>query len=321
MADLVIERCLPSERAGEIQALFCRAGHPEFATVYERVYRVRERLGLRSWLGRLEDRVVLHISVSLESFTDGTRTLSCGLLADLMADESHRDFWGPIKLARRMVGDLRKDRTADFLLTSYLPVAEGVFRAAGFKPFNTMRRYILPLVWPYPLLRRLQHGESRPQLTALPFEDGRVGEFLAGLNSPGCFRPVTSEAYFTTRMPRLEYPAGTWLLLGERESPDAVVLVSPKAPGEVIIADVLWRDATPRLTGAFSAVARWASREKHRRLTLIAVEGSPVAVAAQRAGFLERPGAYPVMMLPIGPADAIPAPQQWSLTPFALTAW
>jgi hypothetical protein len=136
MADLVIERCLPSERAGEIQALFCRAGHPEFATVYERVYRVRERLGLRSWLGRLEDRVVLHISVSLESFTDGTRTLSCGLLADLMADESHRDFWGPIKLARRMVGDLRKDRTADFLLTSYLPVAEGNVQRMGIRKMD-----------------------------------------------------------------------------------------------------------------------------------------------------------------------------------------
>jgi hypothetical protein len=321
MADLLIERCLPSARAAEIQALFIRVGQPEFSDVYERVYRVREASGLRSWIGLMDDLAVLHISVAPQPFSDGSRTLVGGLPADLMADGTQRDFWGPLKLARRMVADIRKDRAVDFLVTSYLPAAEGVFKAAGFKRFGELRRHVLPLSLQYPLLRRLLHGEPRPGLTAIPFGDPRADALLGSIASPGCFRPVVSPEYYKTRMPRLDYPAGTWLFSGPAHSPDAVVLVSPKPNRELIVADVLWRESTTRLAGVLSAVARWAANEGHRRLTLTAVDGSRLSVAAKRAGFLLRPGAYHLMLLPLCPPETIPPPAQWSLTPFALTAW
>lgn len=321
MADFSIQQCPPSARAAEILALFQRAGQPEFATVYERVYRVREPLGLRSWVGVSGDQVALHMSVAPEAFSGGPRPLTAGLLGDLMADEAHRNFWSPLKLVRRMVADVRANRTADFLITSYAQAAEAVFKAAGFRKYGELYRHVLPLTWPYPLLRRLVHRGRVPRLIAIPFGEAQADAFLGRLGSPGCFRPIATAQYFDTRMPRSEYPAGTWLLAGSAESPEAVVLVSPKPQGELVIADVLWRDADAPLAGVFLAVARWAARQGHRRVTVTTAKGSRVSVAAQRAGFLIRPGPWYVMMLALCTPETIPPPEEWSFTPFVLTSW
>lgn len=320
MADLTLERCLPSACAAEIQALFTRAGQPEFSSVFDRVYRVREKLGMRSWVARENNDVVLHISAAPEPFSHGSRTVKGALLADLMADPTHRDFWGPIKLARKMVSDIRAEGATDFIATSYLPAAEGVFRAAGFKQFAVVRRHVMPLIWPYPLVRRLLLRQRVPRLTAVPFRDGRSEIDLSDLASPGCFRPLATPEYFGTRMPRLEYPSGTWLLAGEAASPDAVVLVSPK-PTELIIADVLWRDENVSLAGVLASVSRWAARSGNRRLTITTMEQSRLGEAARRAGFLPRPETYTLLLLPISAPAVIPPPERWCFTPFVLTAW
>jgi hypothetical protein len=320
MADLVIERCLPSDRAASIHELFARAGQPEFAGIFQQVYRPRERHGLRSWVASDADRVLLHISLALQPFSDGTRTVSVGLLGDLMADASHRDFWGPIKVVRRMVADVKQERTADVLLTSYLPAATAVFKAGGLTPVAAMHRYVMPLVWPYPLVRRWLHGEGLPALTAVPFAEARMADFLADMTSPGSFRPVATPEFFETRMPRKSYPSGTWLLMGAVHAPDVAVLVSP-TEGELVVADVVWRHGSPPLAGALSATARWASGQGHRRLSLTVMQSTPLATAAKRAGFLIRPGAYPLMMRSLAARDDAVPVEEWTFTPFVLTSW
>ena len=320
MADLVFERCLPSERAREIRALFHRAAKPEFDRVFERVYTVREPEGLRSWVGLDDTDALLHVSVSPQPFSGAPHPLVAGLPGDLMADERQRDFWGPLKLVRRMVADIRAARTVDFLVTSYVPNAEGVFKGAGFKPFAEIRRYVMPLLWPYPLLRRLQHRQPVPRLIAIPFHDG-ADVSLSGLESPGEFRPSVTPAFYATRMPREQYPAGTWLVAGPPAAPEAVVLVSPQPNRELLIVDALWRGAQPRAAGLFSAVAKWAARNRYRRLSISTIPGSRMAVGALQAGFLERPGAHRVMMLAIAAPERIPAPEKWAFTPFVLTGW
>ncbi|MGH7678904.1 MAG: hypothetical protein ACRENU_10590 [Gemmatimonadaceae bacterium] len=320
MADLVIESSRPSERAAEIKDLFDRAGKPEFSGIYDRVYRAREASGLKCWLGRSEGRAVLHISVALEPFSDGVKTLSAGLLGDLMADETQRDFWGPLKLVRQMVSDVRKQGKPDFLLTSFTANAEGVFKGSGFKLSMSLRHHVMPLIWPYPLLRRLLVRERVPSLTAIPFAAADHTTLLPELTCPGTFRPVPTPAYFTTRMPRESYPEGHWLVAGSPSSAEAAVLVSP-INGELRIADVLWRDAAMPLAGLLAAVAKWGSRAGHRRLALTAGEGSLMSAAAQRAGFLLRPSSFAVKMLPLVPAESLPPFEKWWFTPFALTAW
>jgi hypothetical protein len=320
MADLVLESCRPSERASEIKSLFDRAGEPAFASLFDQAYLPRELCGLRSWIGVADNKAVLHMSVGLERFSDGGISLTAGVLGDLMADPEHRDLWSPIKLVRRAVADVRKDATVDFLLTYYTPAAEAVFRAGGFKPYLTLRRHVFPLVRPYVLLRRLMHRRTLPRLTAVPFSDNAVDAHLLELRSPGAFRPIADRAYFATRMPRVLYPTGTWLLAGDPKTPEAVVLVSPRTPKELVVADVLWRSTKTPLAAIMLAVAGWASRQGHQRLTLTTIESSVLSFAAQHAGFLIRPEKHTVMLLATS-STAVPAPEQWSFTPFVLTSW
>ncbi len=320
MAAVVIERCVPSHRAAEIVSLFQRVGEPGFHTVFDRIYRRRERSGLRSWITLSEGQAVVHIAVSPLRFSDGCRSLVGGVLGDLMADPAQRDFWRPVGLVRRMVSDVRASRHPDFLLTSYVPAAEAVFRAAGFQPFGTLMRYVLPLIGPYLLLRGLQHGEGRPVLSVTPFRE--AGDPIAGSpGTAGCFRPVPDHDFYATRMPRIQYPAGWWLTAGSPDAPDAQVLVSARTPEELVVADVVWREEFAALAGLLSSVGRWAADQGHRRLTLTTMEGSALADAGHRAGFLRRPDPLPLLLLSTNPSAEVPPPSQWSLTPFALSTW
>jgi hypothetical protein len=321
LPDPPIESCRPSDRAAGIIGLFDRVGHPEFPAVFDRIYRGREGAGLRSWIANRDQAVVQHISVTPHPFSDGHRSLAGGLLGDLMADPRERNFWGPVKLVRRMVSDVRAGRATDFLITSYVPAAEVVFRAAGFTHFGDLKRHVLPLFLPYVSLRQLQHGEPRQDVTAVPFGEFPVETFSRHLRSPGTFRPRADENYFATRMPRNQYPAGPWLVAGSLDAPQAAVLTSPRSPRELDVADVFWRDDSPALAALLSATARWAIRHGCSRLTLTALEGSRLAAAAERAGFIPRPDPYPLMLLTTNASVEVPEPAAWSLTPFALTTW
>lgn len=321
MTDLTIERFRPSERSAEILDLFSRANQPDFARVFERAYLPREQEGLRSWVALSGGQAVLHISVTPQTLTDGERTVRLGLLADLMADETQRNFWGPLKLARRMVADVRADGKTDLLLTTYVPAAESVFKAAGFRPFVAMRRFVMPVFWAYRLLRRLGHRQRVPPVTALPWGREEPYGFLAELPSPGALRPAANRIHFATRMPRLGYPEGQWLLFGDPRQPEALALVSPKPMGELLIADLLWRSGDAPLSGYLAAIAGWAARHGHRRVSLTTIPGSRLAAAGIAAGFLLRPVEYGLLALPIRPLDQIAAPDEWSITPFALTSW
>jgi hypothetical protein len=56
-------------------------------------------------------------------------------------------------------------------------------------------------------------------------------------------------------------------------------------------------------------------------VSLTTTTGSRVAAAAARAGFIERPDPYPLMILTVNPDAVIPPADRWWLTPFALNTW
>jgi hypothetical protein len=318
MAEVVIERCVPSHRSGEIVDFFRRVGQPGFPAVFDRIYRQRELAGLRSWIAVRAGQVVVHISVSPILFSNAGSPVMGGVLGDLMADPGQRNFWGPVTLVRKMVEDVRGSQWPAFLLTSFVPAAEIVFRAAGFRPFSSLMRYVLPLLGPYLMLRRLQHGDGCPALCAVPFCEA-IEPHLCGPVS--CFRPVPHRDFYSTRMPRIQYPAGHWLIAGRPEDPEALVLTSPRSTEELVVADVLWRDESVSLAGVFSSVGRWAAGQGYRRLTLATLENSALARAAHRAGFLCRQDPLPLLLLLADPSIEIPPSHQWTLTPFALSTW
>jgi hypothetical protein len=122
-------------------------------------------------------------------------------------------------------------------------------------------------------------------------------------------------------MPRIQYPAGHWLIAGRPEDPEALVLTSPRSTEELVVADVLWRDESVPLAGVFSSVGRWAAGQGYRRLTLATLENSTLARAAHRAGFLCRQDPLPLLLVSADPSIEIPPSHQWTLTPFALSTW
>src|SRR6185503_6604335 len=127
-------------REREIKELFAQSDRSQFAEIFDRTYRPRADHGLRSWFGSTGEQVVMHISVTPMRFVGGGHTQRCGLLSDLMVHEQHRDFWGPVRLLRKMLSDVKRGGQLDFLITTSTADAEPIFKAGGFKPFGTLRR-------------------------------------------------------------------------------------------------------------------------------------------------------------------------------------
>jgi hypothetical protein len=318
MSEAVVEQCDPREREAEIRALFARNGQAQFDAVFERAYRPRAADGLRSWIGRLGDDAVMHISVTPMRFTGGGRTLMGGVLGDLMADEPYRDFWSPVRLLRAMVADLKRAGEVDFLFTTTVADAEPVFKAGGFKPFGTLRRYVLPLSRTYRAVARLRGRVARHRAT--PCQAHNV---VSGGASPpygtGHWRPQSDEAYYATRIPRLDFADATWLAIGRDASGCALVCRHQERP-ELTLADAFWNEDGVGLGEVVHAAGRWGHGQRLSRLSVTTVQETRVARQLERAGFFARDATSKLLMQPLGPNTPPPVDDLF-LPSFALTSW
>src|SRR5688572_4396745 len=226
MSQLALELCDPRDREAEIKDLFARNDRVGFDAVFERAYRKRAEHGLRSWIGLADNQAVMHISVTPMPFAGGGRTMMCGVLGDLMVDASHRDFWAPVRLMRKMVSDLKRAGEIDCLMTTTVADAESVFKAGGFKTFGSFRRYVLPLSRPYLTFARIRSRVSLRRAKPDTFHDLERAR-PATPELAGYLRPVTNAAFYETRIPRSEFSDGTWLAVEEkRKSPAGWALLS-----------------------------------------------------------------------------------------------
>jgi hypothetical protein len=317
--DLVVEMCDPRIRETEIKSLFARNGQSGFDAVFERAYRSRAEQGLRSWIGLSGDQAVMHISVTPMPFAGLGQTLVGGVLGDLMVDESHRDFWAPVRLLRTMVSDLKQAGQIDFLLTTTIADAEPVFKAGGFKPFGKLRRFVLPLSRPYLGVARVK---------------GRVASFTAapagilpafGNLSPRDgthWRVQTDAEYYDTRIPRGEFADGTWIGVGaEGGASPAWALVSRSGKrAEMGLADMFWNEEGIGVGEVVHAAAQWARRQRFRKLTLTTLQESQVAQQLNRAGCLARDVRSDLLVQQLGPRRP-PSVENWFLPGFALSTW
>ena len=320
MTELAVEMCDPRDRETEIKGLFARNGQEGFETVFERAYRRRADQGFRSWVGLLGDQAVMHIGVTPLPFTDGSRTLMGGVLGDLMVDESHRDFWAPVRLLRRMVSDLKRSGQIDFLVTTTVADAEPVFKAGGFKPFGTLRRYVFPLSLPYLGLARLRGRVPRRRATPgsghLPAHD------VLTFQGSGHWRLKTDAEYYDTRIPRAEFADGTWLAVeGSTGGAGGWALLSRngKLP-EMALADAFWSDDGVRLGEVVHAAGRWAQGQRYRKMTLTTLAESTVAQQLKRAGWFARDVGSTLLIQQLGKVPPPPV-EQWFLPGFALSGW
>lgn len=322
MSQLAVEHFDPREREGDIRALFARNDSPGFEAVFERMYRPRAATGLRSWVGTVDGRVVMHISVSPVAFGDGHRTLTGGILSDLMVDPAHRDFWAPLRMLRTVVADVKREGQIDFLLTTTIPDAASLFKAGGFKPFDRLRRFVLPLLAPYLGFARLRAGATRRAAVPRLLDASALPALLPTLDSEGAWRPLPCAEFYATRIPRSDYADGTWLAMNGEEGKSAgwALLSRHSAWPEVAVADGFWSDGPAGLVDLVQASARWARVAGFPKLSVSTFGGSRVAQEFRRAGFFSRDYGVPVLLQQVG-AGAPPPVEDWFLTGLALSTW
>lgn len=320
MSRLQFERVDPRDHGDELKALFARNGQPQFEAVFERAYQRRAQDGLRSWIGRADGAAVLHISVTPMKFTDGARTVQGGVMGDLMVDEPHRDFWNPVGLLRTVVADLKKAGEIRFLITTTTSDAEPVFKAGGFKPFARIRRYVMPLYWPYVAFASLRARSTAHR--AVPAAAAAGTPHPAGVDafrSGGRFRPSPSAGFYDTRLGRGHFADVNWLRVEGEGGEGGALLSRSSLQKEIGFADVFWSEARPDLRDVVLASSRWARKAGERRLAISTLAESRADGELQQAGFLARGFRSTLLLQNLG-AD-LPPVDDWFMTGFPLSGW
>jgi hypothetical protein len=323
MSELVLASCDPRDREVGLKELFARNGKPSFASVFDKLYRPRADHGLRSWFGIDGERIVMHISVTPMRFVSGDRVVKGGVLGDLMVDDQHRDFWGPVRMLRQLITDLKRTGQADFLITTTTADAEPIFKASGFKPHGLLRRFVLPVNLPYlgffKLKSRGRLRANRPRVlprcdySALPTSSGGVE----------AFRPEPAASFYDTHIPRLAFADGTWLTVpGSNGQGAGYALVSRSAqlPGDLSLADAFWSDRSVSLGQVMHAAAGWARKQHFRKLRVTTLKESRAARQLTQAGFVPRQILSYLLVNQLTAVE-LPPVDHWFLTSFALSSW
>jgi hypothetical protein len=320
MSELVFEQCDPRDRETELKDLFARNGKAVFADVFDRAYRHRAEHGQRSWIALQDGRAVMHISVTPLRFVGGGRSQIGAVLSDLMVDDGYRDFWAPVRLLRKMVSDIKKAGEIDFLLTTTTTEAETVFKAGGFKPFGTLRRYVLPLSRLYLGFARLRARVGRSRAHQSGFQEWERENSILPQNV-GPWRPLPDAVFYETRIPRLEFTDGKWLSVNANGSAPGWALMARNPDyHELRLADAFWDDQGVGLGEVVHAAARWGTTQRFKKLAIGTVQESRVAGQLERFGFFARDVRSLLLIHQLSPNKPPPV-EDWFLLGFALSGW
>jgi hypothetical protein len=321
MSELVFECCDPRDREAELKDLFARNGKAVFAEVFDRAYRVRAQHGQRSWIALQDGRAVMHIAVTPMPFVGGGRTQTGGILSDLMVDDGYRDFWAPVRLLRKLVADVKKAGEIDFLLSTTTTEAESVFKAGGFKPFGTLRRYVLPLSRLYLGVARMRASVRRSRAQQSAYSEWESTAAFSR-NTGGSWRPRPDATFYETRIPRFEFTDGKWLTIADRSkaAPAWALMARNPEHGELRLADAFWDEAGVGLGQVVHAAARWGKSQRFKKFAIGTVQESRVAGQLERFGFFARDVRSLLLINQISP-NSPPPIEDWFLLGFALSGW
>jgi hypothetical protein len=327
--NLKISSANPLDHAGEIKELFLADDHPEFPGFFDRAYPSAMRRGGKSWIGVDADgRVVMHIARFQRRFTFGERTVSAGVLLNLIAAKSHRTVVPVLTLMRQLTTDSKGDRDVDFLYATPSPAGTAVLKAAGFGTVGSVGRFIFPLGdqrWyadaaarVYQTMVRVRAWNTSAkavEYSAQDFDDGAVERPAGTALTVRPFHPP--ELY---RECLAGYPSSVdhWFTF-HREArtaqPHAAVLVRGGAD-RVATLFSLSREPSFPLSAIVPALAEALRRAGYRRLSVSTLIGTQFAQELTRAGFVPRPDRLPMLACTtteLG-ADAIRSLATWEIT-------
>lgn len=311
---LQVEGIEPLASVPELLELFRDNGEPVIADFIDRAYPVLARAGARSWVGRDDSgRVVMHIARFHHTFSTRTGELVGGLLGNFMVDAPRRTFFPALSLVRRLVEETRQSRAVDFLYADPHNGAPAVLKAAGFRPFGTLRRFVLPVNDHRPAVSfalSLWHGARR-----LVTRAGALKPIArpAALCSPAAIplppgdverlRPIRPVDSYRNRLVGFPSPMDMWVTpdpAATNAAPFAALVRAASDPRGLFTVCALHHDSALPLRTAVAAIASALRAHGCTRLQIWTISESDFAADLRTAGFLERhDDDSPVVILPI----------------------
>jgi len=324
---LQFERCAIGVFGEDIKALFVRNDAPEFPAFFQRAYSQSASAGGISWIARDgQGKLVGHYAALPRVFRSEGRQARAALLVDLLLDRVHRNFWSAAELCRRAATDLREAGDFDFAYSDPSPVARGIMRAAGFTERGTLERFAAPL---NVLYNGFFHVKSRAVSLTVEriggLDDPRLAQALSAVRPGAYFHGQRSVDLYATRLGLGAIPTWEWLLLRDPHggaTPCALALTAPQ-PGKptLRILDLLWDDRTVSPASILTAVTRAARGQGYRRVNMVALAQSALALALKRCGFIGRGDALPLFWLSLRQSDVLPPLHDWVLTELDGSGW
>jgi hypothetical protein len=268
----------------------------------------------------------MHVAVFPRSFRGDGETFRVGLLGDLIADVQYRDFWSPLKLFRRAIGDIRREGRFDFLYTDPSPNSIGIIKAVGFVPLGALRRYVAPVNPLYLAFCGVRARARRARAKCQDQLDTTGAATIAGVAGTAHLRATRSAAFYRAREGGELAPHARYVLVRARDasddSPSAVgMLASSDGAETATLVDLRWDDSRLDVKDALHAVAHAARSQGFRKLSCATLDGSHFAESLSTYGFIGRESIQPIFVLPLRSAQPLPGAPEWMLTSLDGSAW
>jgi hypothetical protein len=320
-------QCDSTTRADEIKDLFVRNDRPGFPHFFERVYRTLAAEGGMSWIATDEEgKVVMHVALFPRSFQGDGTAFRVGLLGDLIADVQYRDFWSPLKLFRRAIGDIRRDGRFDFLYTDPSPNSVAIVKAVGFSPLGELRRYVAPVNPLYLTFCGVRARAKRSRSKCHGKLDATGAATVDGMGGATDLRARRSAEFYRAREGGDLAPHAQYVLVQARgggdTQPSAVGMLAVRDGADTAaLVDLQWDESRLAVKDALHAVARAARSQGFRKLSCATLDGSHFAESLASYGFIGREAIQPIFVLPLRASSALPRAPEWMLTSLDGSAW
>ena len=291
----------PLDHAEAIKELFRAHERPEFPEYFDRAYPSAVQKGAKSWIGLdANDQVVMHIARFSRRFALGERTVTGGLLVNLMVAKLYRTFLPALTLLRYQVRDSKANGEVDFLYGDPTPRAERILRAAGLSRTGTLERFVLPLsgrtwyedvaVRSYLVLTRVRTRRHRLAGRAHAAQGFNANELERPVGQASVLRPFRPPTLYRERLPAYPGPTDYWFSFHENSrsaQPSAAVLVRGH-PDRTAQWVSLTRDPSVPVSALVPPLAARLRKDGYHQLWMCTLSEAQFAREMQAAGFFLR---------------------------------
>lgn len=328
---LAIVRVNPLEYESGLKALMTSHDVAGFAEFFDQGYASAVRDGARSWIG-LDDSRTLQMNVTLfvHRFDFRGRSVTGGMLGNMMVATPYRTFFPAITLLKRVVRDARECGGIDFLYGDPGPKgAQAIFQGSRLQQVGNLDRYVVPMrdtrwhrnIAASAYAAGVQLKAIRGELKAdcVPARDSDLRHITRSLGDGDRLQPIHSLELYQRRLPG--FPAADDHLVefrraGDEQSSCASALLRGPREDRVVRLYVLRHRSDVPVKSLVPGLVRAARRLGGAKLQVETMEGSLLANELVAGGFAPRSDVIPIFAVGFTPVgeEVVSAVNGWELT-------